>query len=59
LQQLLAKQGVDPARFERVPFLQKVHSDDTMDVYRVAGQDAPARPDPAQFSGLDCRSGAA
>jgi len=53
------EQGVDPARFEQVPVLQEVHSDDTMDVYRVAGQDAPARPDPARFSGLDCRSGAA
>ena len=53
------EQDVDPDRFGQVPFLQLVHSDDTMDVYRVVGSEPGNRPDPSQFSGLDCRAGAA
>jgi len=47
--------GVDPAAFRSVPFLHLVHSDDTMDVYRVEGATGSPRPDPRDFSGLDCR----
>ena len=49
------EQGVDPASFRSVPFLQLVHSDDNVDVYRVALPDSGTPPDPARFSGLDCR----
>jgi hypothetical protein len=49
------EQGVDPAGFGSVPFLRLVHSDDTMDVYRVQGAPDSPRPDPRDFSGLDCR----
>jgi hypothetical protein len=49
--------GVDPAAFESVPFLQRVHSDDVMDVYKVVGADArDNRPDPADYSGFDCHT---
>jgi hypothetical protein len=45
---------VDPARFRSLRFLQLVHRDDTMDVYRVVGAFRAARPNPADFSGLNC-----
>jgi hypothetical protein len=48
------EQGVDPAAFRSVPFLHLVHSDDTMDVYRVDGAPSSPQPDPRSFSGLDC-----
>jgi hypothetical protein len=49
--------GVDPSAFESVPFLQRVHSDGTMDVYKVAGSAARSnRPNPARYAGFDCRS---
>ena len=46
---------VHPAAFQSVPFLHLVHSDDTMDVYRVLGsRGGGTAPDPTQFAGLDC-----
>jgi hypothetical protein len=46
--------GVDPAGFRDLPFLQLVHSDETMDVYRVRGAVAP--PVGSSPSALDCRT---
>ena len=46
--------GVDPAGFRHLPFLQLVHSDDTMDAYRVRGAIAP--PVSSSPSALDCRT---
>ena len=46
---------VHPAAFRSVPFLRLVHSDGTMDVYRVLGsRGGGTPPDPSQFAGLDC-----
>ncbi len=51
------EKGVDPARFHGLPFLQLVHSDLNLEVYRVTGRGSGAAPpDPSRFSGLDCRS---
>jgi hypothetical protein len=49
--------GVDPAGFDSVPFLQRVHSDNVMDVYRVVGSDSNGNhPDPADYAGFNCGS---
>jgi hypothetical protein len=49
------EKDVDPARFHRLPFLRRVHSDENVDVYRVLGNGNTSRaPDPADFSGLEC-----
>ena len=50
------EQGVDPAAFRSVPFLHLVHSDDTVDVYRVTAAAGGTPPNPSRFAGLDCRT---
>jgi hypothetical protein len=47
---------VDPASFDSVPFLRLVHSDDTMDVYRVVDPAHGSPPNPKNFAGFDCRT---
>jgi hypothetical protein len=47
--------GVDPAAFASVPFLHLVHSDPDVDVYSVTLKPSGTPPNPAHFSGLECR----
>jgi hypothetical protein len=39
-----------------VPFLRLVHSDGTMDVYRVVGRARGSPPNPQNYAGYDCRT---
>jgi hypothetical protein len=50
------EQGVDPTSFHGVPFLRLVHSDGTMDVYRVVGRARGSPPNPRNYAGYDCRT---
>jgi hypothetical protein len=50
--------GVDPAVFGNVPYLQRVYSSPLFDVYRVRGSGGGRFPDPATIAGFHCERGA-
>ena len=49
------EKDVDPASFRGLDFLEPVHSDERVDVYRVVIPGGGKVPDPTRFPGLDCR----
>jgi hypothetical protein len=50
--------GVDPAVFGNVPYLQRVYSSRLFDVYRVRGSGGGRFPDPTTIAGFHCERGA-